>query len=120
MLLIIGLQHRGGTDVTNLNEGQATAGPGASEDRIAPSAPDADVPTHFTELLRDGLASAMVGTAMDIVQKLPPGARIRFLAFMQMFEYPETIRVNFDIEPSGSLRLTLAQPPSPDGTCSRS
>jgi hypothetical protein len=43
----------------------------------------------------------------QLLGTLPSIARLRLLAFMHLVENPDTMRATLDIEPSGSLRLTL-------------
>jgi hypothetical protein len=68
-------------------------------DDIAPSA----------RTLEEGLIDAMAAAVTDVVGRLSPATRLRLLAFMHLFEDPETIRADLTFSPSGSLRLTLAR-----------
>lgn len=43
----------------------------------------------------------------ELLGLLPPVARLRFLAFMHLVEQPSTMRATLEVEPSGSMRLTL-------------
>lgn len=59
--------------------------------------------------LREDLVDALAETVVDVVARLQPVTRLRLLAFMHLFENPETIRAVLDIEATGAVRLTLAQ-----------
>ncbi|MGO4707138.1 hypothetical protein AB4072_15340 [Microvirga sp. 2MCAF38] len=61
--------------------------------------------------LREELVDALADTVLDVVARLSPVTRLRLLAFMHLFEKPETIRADLSIDASGTVRLTLAQHP---------
>ncbi|MEZ0169684.1 hypothetical protein [Microvirga sp. TS319] len=42
-----------------------------------------------------------------LLDLLPPVARLRFLAFLHLVEQPGTMAATLEIQPSGTLRLTL-------------
>ncbi|MET0743459.1 MAG: hypothetical protein ABWY78_08830 [Microvirga sp.] len=63
------------------------------------------------ERLRAVTTAALTRAAMDILDALPPASRLRFLAFIQLFERPEAVRVELASGAKGGLRLTLLQPP---------
>jgi hypothetical protein len=63
------------------------------------------------ERMRAEITAALTSAAMDILDALPDASRLRFLAFIQLFERPEAVRVELASGAKGSLRLTLLQPP---------
>lgn len=46
-------------------------------------------------------------TMTHVLERMPPLARLRLLAFMHLVEDPEVLNASLGLTPSGSLSLTL-------------
>lgn len=52
-------------------------------------------------------------TMTHVLERMPPLARLRLLAFMHLVEDPEVLNASLGLTPSGSLSLTLESPVAP-------
>ena len=64
--------------------------------------------------LRDEIVDALTATATDVIARLSPAARVRLVAFLHLLDRPETALANLEIDPSGTMRLTLANTQTSD------
>lgn len=69
------------------------------------SRPEENLPlaSFIQEEMIDCLSKALTG----VLAQLTPVARLRLLAFIHLVEDPKAMRASLELEPSGSLRLTL-------------
>jgi hypothetical protein len=69
------------------------------------SRPEENLPlaSFVQEEMIDSLSKALA----QLLGQLPPAARLRLLAFMHLVENPGTTKASLDVQPSGSMRLTL-------------
>jgi hypothetical protein len=58
--------------------------------------------------LRDEIVDALTATTTDVIARLSPVARLRLVAFLHLLDRPETALADLEIDPSGAVRLTLA------------
>lgn len=52
-------------------------------------------------------------TMTHVLERMPPLARLRLLAFMHLVEDPEVLNASLGLTPSRSLSLTLESPVAP-------
>jgi hypothetical protein len=81
---------------------------GSTQDASDPPPPDE---TSVPGTMRAKMTEALTGAAMDTLAALPAASRLRFMAFLGLFERPEAVRVELISDTTGALRLTLTQPP---------
>lgn len=62
----------------------------------------------FGSSLQEEVVDAMSDRMAQIIVKLPPITRLRFLAFLHLLERPESVKACLDVEPTGNLRLLLS------------
>jgi hypothetical protein len=51
---------------------------------------------------------ALMNTLAEGVARLSPVARLRLLAFLHLTDRPDTIAVNFELAPTGEVRLVMS------------
>ena len=69
------------------------------------SQPEEKLP--IATFVQEEMIENLSGSLAQLLETLPPVARLRLLAFMHLVENPDTMRAVLDIAPSGSMRLTL-------------
>lgn len=69
------------------------------------SRPDEEVP--LASFVQEEMAEGLSENLSQLLELLPPIVRLRLLAFMHLVEQPDTTKAALEVQPSGSLRLTL-------------
>ncbi len=61
----------------------------------------------LASFVQEEMISNINKTLQELLEQLPAVARMRLLAFMHLVEDPDSMKATLDLQPSGSLRLTL-------------
>jgi hypothetical protein len=69
------------------------------------SLPEEKLP--LASFVQEEMIDNLSETLSQLLGALPPVARLRLLAFMHLVENPDTTKATLEVEPSGSMRLTL-------------
>lgn len=69
------------------------------------SLPDDKPP--LSSFVQEEMSHGIRDNFCQLLDLLPPVARLRFLAFLHLVEQPDTMKATLEVLPSGTLRLTL-------------
>jgi len=75
------------------------------------SPPDEKPP--FASFVQEEMIDCLVENFEQLLDLLPPIARLRLLAFLHLVEQPSTMKATLEVQPTGLLRLTLATTVAP-------
>jgi len=66
-----------------------------------------DEKSPLASFIQEEMIDGVRENLSQLLDLLPPVARLRLLAFLHLVEQPNTMRATLEIQPSGFLRLTL-------------
>jgi hypothetical protein len=69
------------------------------------SLPDRNLPTAY--FAQEEAIEGLARNFEHLLERMPPVARLRLMAFMHLIENPESLNASLELKPSGQLSLTL-------------
>lgn len=69
------------------------------------SQPDGKLP--LASFVHEEMIEGVIENFEQLLDLLPPVARLRLLAFMHLVERPDTMKATLEVQSTGVLRLTL-------------